>query len=322
MIMRLRSFTLLVATSSVLAACDSSSTVDPPEIMATGTISGRVVNDTDGFMGPSNGDPPIPGAVVRAAFRGTTTPIAADTTDMTGNYAMEVPVGAYWVTVDSTLLADSLQTVFPDTVTIEVPPGSNRRWDLAVGIRRETVESVRNLPPGQVVSVFGFALNDRTVFGDSVLHIREGDWSIRATTVFRAPIRQGDSVRVSGTTAIDNGQPVIDRVTATALAFTGTPIPPLISTGVANTAQQGMLDASHARVRNVAVVDTVTINGQYRATVDDGSGPLVVEVDSDVQFNNGVLRPGVPIIEIAGVLVPVGDGTWVLKPRGQSDVQS
>lgn len=306
---------------AALAACDAGSTADPPEIAATGTVSGTVVNDVDGTRGASPGDVPISDVIVRAAYRGTTTPIAIDTTDGSGSYAMEVPVGAYWMTVDSVILGDSFQVVETDTVTTEVLPGLTRPRTIALGVRRETIESVRLLPPGQVVSVFGFALNDRNVFGDSTLHVREGDFSIRATTVFRANIRQGDSVRIAGTTAVDKGQPVLDRVTATTLAFTGTPIAPLLSTGVANTAQQGQLDASHARVRNVTVVDTSSAGGEFLATVNDGSGPLVVEIDADLFFNTGVFQPDSALIQVEGVLVPTGTGTWVLKPRTQADVQ-
>lgn len=310
---------LLVATLASLAACDTS-TADPPEVLATGTAAGTVINDIDGVRGPSNGDLPLEGVIVRAAYRGTTIPVAIDTTEMNGQYAMEVPVGAYWITVDSVILGDSLEVVEADTISVAVLPGLTSTRTVALGVRRETIESARNLAPGQVVSVFGFALNDRDAFGDSTLHIREGNWSIRATTVFRAPISEGDSVRIAGTMAMDRGQPVIDRVTATRLLVTGLPDPPLISTGVASSAEGGLLDASHARIRNVVVIDTTRVNGEYQATVDDGSGPLVVEIDSDFFFNLFIFRPGTQITQLTGVLVPTGTGSWVLKPRRQADV--
>ncbi len=316
-----RSAALLAATAFGVAACDVGSTAEPPEIATTGTVAGSVVNDVDGTRGASPGDIPLSDVIVRAAYRGTTTPIAIDTTDGSGSYAMVVPVGAYWMTVDSMILGDTFEVVEADTLTSEVLPNVTRSRVIALGIRRETIESIRSLPVGRVVSVFGFALNDRTVFGDSVIHLTDGDWSIRATTVFRSPVRQGDSVRLAGTTALDHGQPVLDRVTATILAFTGTPQAPLISTGVANTAQQGRLDASHARVRNALVVDTATVNGEFRATLNDGSGSLIVEADSDLFLNVGVFRPDSTMVQVRGLLVPTGTGTWVLKPRTQSDIQ-
>ena len=58
---------------AVTAACDAGSTADPPEIAATGTVSGTVVNDVDGTRGASPGDVPISDVIVRAAYRGTTT---------------------------------------------------------------------------------------------------------------------------------------------------------------------------------------------------------------------------------------------------------
>ena len=90
--------------------------------------------------------------------------------------------------------------------------------------------SVGNVMPGQKVTIEGFALNDRAAFGDSTVHVSEGATAIRATNVFRANVRQGDSVRLTGRTGIVDGQPVIDRVTSQILATTGTPTPAIVTT--------------------------------------------------------------------------------------------
>ncbi len=312
---------ILGVAMAFIFGCDTGGPSVPPIVMTTGSVAGSVVNDIDGMTGPGPGDTPITGAIVRAAFRGTTTPVAVDTTDGAGTFNVQLPVGAYWFTVDSTILGDSFEVVEPDTMTTEVLPGLTALRVIALGLRRETVAGIRALPPGRIVSVLGFALNDRTVFGDSTIHFTDGTGSIRATTVFRSPVRQGDSVRLAGTTAIDKGQPVLDRVTASVLVFTGTPQAPLLSTAVANTAEQGQMDASHARVRNVLIVDTATVGGEFQARVNDGTGNLVVEVDSDLFLNVAVFQPDSTLLQITGVLVPTGTGTWVLKPRGAADIQ-
>ena len=65
--------------------------------------------------------------------------------------------------------------------------------------------------------------------------------------------------------------------------------------------------------------DTTTVGGDYVATVDDGSGAVLVVFDQDAGLTQSVYVPGV-VIDATGVLVPDGLGRWVIKPRANADV--
>ena len=108
-------------------------------------------------------DPGIGGVDVRLAYRGTTTPILVETTDFPGgNFRFdEVPVGTYWMTVDSVILGDSFQIVQADTTPVNVLPAIGTSKSYALAFPHLTIAEARLLPPGRKVSVEGFVLNDR-----------------------------------------------------------------------------------------------------------------------------------------------------------------
>ena len=75
-----------------------------------------------------------------------------------------------------------------------------------------------------------------------------------------------------------------------------------------------------AKLVNVEITDTLTVDGDFQLTVDDGSGPAVVLLDSDVPFTGvDAYVPGVSI-DATGVLVPAAPGQWSLKPRSDADL--
>lgn len=316
---------ILVAIGlAVLPACDrTTSNPDPTtNLTAQGQILGQVYEDANGNGRLDPSDPPIPLVEVRASYRGTQVPVAVDTsgTGAMGSYQMQVPVGSYWVTVDSMILGDSFQVIEKDTTIYRVLPGLNTTANLGLTFRRFSVEDLRQLPPGQAVSVLAFALNDRSAFGDSTIHISDGTWAIRAINTARATVRQGDSIRIAGTTGTDLGQPVLDFARATVLQATGTPPAPLLTSAQAGTADNGRHDANHVRIQGATVIDTVSVGLDFQATVDDGSGPLTVFLDRDAFSNTNAFRPGNMFSELRGLLKPNGTGGWILLPRNNNDV--
>jgi hypothetical protein len=232
-----------------------------------------------------------------------------------------VPVGDYWMNIDTVTLGDSLIAFRSDTLTVAIRPGVTTTWDIGLTFANVTIAEARTLPVGQKVTIEGFALNDRSAFGDSTVHVSEGATAIRATNVFRANVRQGDSVRLTGRTGIVDGQPVIDRVTSQILATTGTPTPAIVTTANARTAVGGTADANHVQVRSATIVDTTTTaEGDRLLDLDDGSGVVEVLLDVDIPFLLTPLLPDSTLTRVTGVLVPTGSGTWRLKPRAQVDI--
>jgi hypothetical protein len=95
-----------------------------------------------------------------------------------------------------------------------------------------------------------------------------------------------------------------------------------VSTASAVTARNGASDAAFVTISGATVSVTDTIGADLHATVDDGSGPVVVVFDGD-EFDESAHWPFyVPdaVLDVWGVLVPDGSGGWVLKPRGTADV--
>jgi len=76
------------------------------------------------------------------------------------------------------------------------------------------------------------------------------------------------------------------------------------------------------KILGATVQDTATVAGNRRLTVTDGSGPLVVQLDTVAGFRGALLARDTvgATLDAMGVLVPAGTGTWMLVPRTPADV--
>jgi hypothetical protein len=92
-----------------------------------------------------------------------------------------------------------------------------------------------------------------------------------------------------------------------------------VSTATAATANAGLLDAGLVQITGAIVSDTATVAPDFRITASDGSGSLTIILDGNLTFFRGNFRVG-RSINVKGVLVPDGSGSWTLKPRDPSDV--
>ena len=314
--------TILALVAGASFACDTPNEGDMLEVTATGIVQGRVYFDANANRAEDAGDPSVANVPVELSIRGFRSPVERQVSDGNGRYEfVDLPVGTYWIDVDSIVLGDSLLVLDADTLPINVRPGVTRTRGVGLALSRVSIPDARTLPVGKKITVEGFALNQRVAFGDSTVHLSDGPNAIRATNVFRAGIQQGDSVRLTGRTAILDGQPVLDRVTTQILATTGTPVPAIVSTSAAASANGGTADANHVQVRNAMVVDTVTNSaGDRVVTFNDGTGALDVVFDENITFNLPWMLPDSTAARVTGVLVPTGTGTWRMKPRSQADI--
>ena len=100
------------------------------------------------------------------------------------------------------------------------------------------------------------------------------------------------------------------------------PSPQLVSVADARTAKGDTLDAALVQLSNVVIVDTMAATPDFQLTVADDSdstSTITVVLDQKLNAPHGVFIPG-HTTTLTGVLVPVGDGTWLLKPRVATDV--
>ena len=191
--------------------------------------------------------------------------------------------------------------------------------DLEVNAPVISIADARAKPVGELVFIDGVALTGRTTFGDGTLHVADASGAMRATRVRQAVIFPGDSVRLIGRVAIREGQPVLDDAEPFTLGFSRTPPPTEIKTDVAATADGGLLDAALVKVFDATIGATATVAGDFVLTVDDGTGTLEVVLDQSLPFSLGPFTVGADV-DVTGVLVPTGSGTWQLKPTSPGDI--
>jgi hypothetical protein len=313
--------TATFATMTVLTGCLGTGEDRVLSIDATGTVQGFVYFDANGSRTFDEGDTPLALVGVRLLPFNTPDTTARAVSDLDGIFTIpRVPVGGYEIVVDPATVGDSVSVIDLDPPVAVVQPNDSVTSVIAIGYESYTIAEARTLPFGERVFISGIALTDNDLFGDGTLHIADPTGAIRATRVQRSAILAGDSVRLLGEIARRDWLLVLDDVTPYLLDVVGPPRVEQVTTAAAAWADAGRLDAALAKVVNAQITERLTVDGDLQLTVDDGSGPAVVLLDSDVPFSGlDAYVPGV-FIDATGVLVPLAPGQWSLKPRSDADL--
>ena len=195
-----------------------------------------------------------------------------------------------------------------------------------LGYREVTVAEARQLAGGMRVYVRGIVQAPLQVYRDSSTFLASGGATIRLPGSRHRPGRAGnnagDSVLVLGTTGQRDGQPVVLNGLIGTLGVSPPPVPTVVTIPEARTARGGMLDAALVSVTGAVIVDTLASGPDLLVRIGLATDTTIttdVIIDSAQNAPRTIFRPGLPIT-VRGVLVPRGDGTWVLKPRGGGDV--
>lgn len=319
-----------LAAALAVAGCNNAGrdlTLPP---LAQGGIGVGFYFDRDGSGTQTNGDTVFVGARVSLLVAGGSDTIRTAVSGINGVAVFDsVPVGTYQVVVDRRALGDSIGVVVGDTGTIVVtaaPGGNVGGAVIRLGYREVTVAEARQLAPGMRVYVRGIVQAPRQVYRDSSTFLASGGATIRLPGSRHRPGRTGnnpgDSVLVLGTTAQLNGQPVITSGLIGTLGTTPAPVPVAIAIAEASNARGGTLDAALVSVVGAVILDTMASGPDLLVRIGlqaDTTITADVIIDSIQNAPRTIFVPGRPIT-VRGVLVPRGDGTWVLKPRGGSDV--
>lgn len=246
-----------------------------------------------------------------------------------GEFIMQnVTVGDYRVEVDAASVGDTLRIVRVDSTNTTVVAGDTATVLVAVSFPAATTDSVRAAPLDRRYFVEGDIISEWDTFGDGTVHIRDGTGALRALRVQVNSAVLGDHVRLLGTTSLQAGRRVIKDVLVF-LVETGveSPGPVMTTTGAAATADGGALDADLVRVTDAVIQDTLRSPfNEVVFRVDDGSGALDIVLDRSLPAFFLDFPPdnilGAPL-DATGILVPPASGatgTWVLKPRRNSDL--
>lgn len=312
-----------------IVACDNAGADRVSGVTATGVVRGSVYFDANGSRTFDAADTPVAGARLRLLAPISRDTILRATTDASGNFRIAgVPVGTYEMIVDSASGGDSAIVISAANAKLTVAPNDSVEWVGSLSFPIRTIAQARALAPGASrIFVTGIALNARTTFSDTTLHLVDASGAIRATRVrpSAVPFATGDSVRVRARVATRLGQVVLDDVSVFVISPTFVPTAPTLTTLQASLAGGGARDAALVRINDAQVTDTATVGGNLTMTINDGSGPVTVVLDraADIGF-----RAPFPVGEyrapnrydVTGVLVPTGLGTWFIKPRSTLDL--
>jgi hypothetical protein len=234
------------------------------------------------------------------------------------------------VVIDRHALGDSVGVIAGDTGTVRISAQTDSATAVRIvraGYAEVSLAQLRLLPAGRKVYVRGKVTVPLQTFRDTSTFIADTSGAIRIvsshTPAGQAGNNLGDSVLVLGTTAVAQGEPVLLNGLVRTVALGVPPIPLVISSADARTARNGALDAALVQVTSLVISDTVAANPDFLVKLTDPADstntPITILVDQLLGAPHSFFPIG-SSITVKGVLVPLADGTWVIKPRGASDL--
>lgn len=321
----LRLLRILLAGLPALAACDNAGVDLGLPAEPTNTVGVALYLDRDGSKGLSAQDTVYPGA--RVALLQRVSRDTVQTAVSTGRglaYFTGVKAGEYSVAVVPASLGDSVEVARVDTADFVVRVRPDTLGVLVrLGYPELTVRQARAAAPNRRVFVRGVILAGVQAFRDTTSYVADSSGQIRLTNVILrgglAGNNPGDSVTVLGLTGARAGQPILDRAIVARIGARPAPLPVIVTTAAAGTAGGGGLDAALVQVIGAPIIDSATVAPDFKVTLDDGSGPVVLLLDANINVPRTAFIPG-KHVTARGVLVPDGKGAWFLKPRDLGDI--
>jgi hypothetical protein len=314
----------LLGAALLLAGCDSVGDRHVLAVDGTGTVEGIAVVDRDGSLDSSGPlDTPLANARISVVFPGTERAVASATTTAAGLYRItSVPVGRYEIRVDPAILGDTLRVAKVDSAAFTVSVRDTARVAITLGFPLETAAGARRLAAGRPVRLEGLALNAPGTFADGSVHLADSTGVVRVLNTAQLVFAEGDTVRVVGRTGTRDGQPVVTAAIVRRLRAGTSATPREVSTSVAAEAEGGALDAGLVRIAGTTIIEAQGVAGGIQLTVNDGSGPLQVFLDSRAAITSPTPIATGAAFAATGLLVPRENepGRWRLRPRSSADV--
>lgn len=320
----MRTSTLLtLALLATASGCDNAGQDLGLPKLVTGAVGVGVIIDRDGTGTATPLDTIVTGVRVALFAEGGTDTVQVATTDTAGLALFrDVPIGRYRFAVVPGSVGDSLpnrqivgDSVFRISATRE---GAVAVSNVLVGYPTLTLAEARAAAVGRPVFVRGLVTSAFQYFPDSATYLTDGAAYLRVIPSAHRPGRsgnnRGDSVIVFGTTARVAGQPVLANGKILTIGERPVPAIPTITVAEVRNARGGELDAAVVRVDSAVIADTTHEGNVFVAHLARDTDTLLVRVDSVLQVPTQAFAPG-RSLRVTGVLVPLGDGTWYLRPR-------
>lgn len=307
---------LLVATG-----CDNAGDRFGLPELRQGAVGIGVVLDRDGSGTSSPADTVFVGARVALFIEGGVDTFRTALTNDDGVALFEdLPIGRYRFALVPSSIGDSLPVILNGSGSLRITANIDSLGTGAsalVGYATLSPAEARLAAPGRRVFVRGIVSAALQFYTDSATFLT-GDGNIRVTSSEHRPGRTGnnpgDSVAIFGTTGIDAGQPVLLDGLIQTLAERPAPVVTELSVAEVVTARNGELDAALVRVGTATVGDTIMVGDYLHVEIASGTDTAVVVYDPKQLAPHSAFVPG-RSIQVRGMLVPNGDGTWFLKPR-------
>jgi len=323
-------FLMLTGALALIAGCSNAGETMTLPVLGTGTVVVQVYFDGDGTQSFTLADSLFLGARVSLLAADGTDTLRVVTTDARGLATFDsVALGSWRVSVDRRALNDSVGVVVGDTGILRVLARGDSNIagrQVRFGYREVTIAQARALAPGRRVMIRGTVVSAMQYFHDSSSFVTDPTGWLRITSARHRPGRTGnnigDSVLVLGTSGTDLGQPVLLAGLFATLGTTPAPIATPTTVVEAHNAGNGTLDAALVQITLARITDTLTLGPDFLLRIADPADLATttdVVVDSLLGIPRITWRPGFGIT-VRGVLVPKGDGTWILKPRIGSDI--
>jgi hypothetical protein len=327
--MRVSPYPLLLTLLGAAACTNAGETLTLPAL-ATGGIGVGVYFDRDGSHTLTALDTAVAGVRVALLAPGGQDTLRIATTNATGLAVFDsVPIGSYRLVIDRHALADSVGVIAGDTGVVRLVAQTDSITSsrvIRLGYTEVSLAAARLLPPGQRVLVRGKVVAPLQDFRDSSAFLVDTSGALRVTDArprFGGNGNNiGDSVLVLGTTGQDAGQGVLRDGLFLTYGPGLAPLPQVVTVADALDARGGALDAVLVQLSNVVIRDTVASGPDFIVKVADPATPGVtvnVLLDQLLGAPHGVFALG-RTGTFRGVLVPQGDGTWVVKPRNALDI--
>lgn len=316
---------LLACLPLVLAGCDPAGSDLGFGAEPTGEVAVVLYLDRDGSGTATGPDTVFQGARVSLRPQGGGAAVATATSDQQGIARFTtLRLGDYLVTVESASIGDSILVADIDQDSIRVAAIAPQVGaTVRLAYPELSIRQARLLPAGRRVFVRGLVLAGVQLYSDQSSHMADTSRAVRLTNVALlgglTGNAAGDSVVVLGTVGLVNGQTVLSGARVTRVATRPAPVPKPVTSAVAASAQNGALDADLVLVSSVVVSDSMTVAPHFQVVASDGSGAVTIQLDTNPGIATNGFRIG-RILNVRGVLVPTGQGSWILKPRGAGDI--
>lgn len=296
----------------------------------TGSFNVHFYIDADGDGIRSTGDPAIPGIRVTAFTATGRDTIQSLLSNAEGRVQFaNLPLGGYTFRIDPTTIGDSIEYSYADTSGVRLLARLDSLTDLRevlFSYPTLTTAQARAAAPGKRVVLRGKLAAPPQNFRTADAFVADTGGALRitgaTTPAAQAALAIGDSVMVLGTTGTELGQPVLRNGIVRFLGAKSAPLPRVTTVTEARTAGGGTLDAALVQVSGVRIGDTTMVNPDYHVTLVNANDPddkVVVVVDQLIEVVHANFSANRSVV-VRGVLVPRGDGTWIIRPRSLADI--